>query len=59
MARARVLGQFLADGTAPLPGGPRADGKVTAGDAAAAMTAALADALGRLEAALAGAIGRR
>jgi ABC-type uncharacterized transport system auxiliary subunit len=55
----RVLGQFLADGTAPLPGGPRADGKVMAGDAAAAMTAALADALGRLEAALAGAIGRR
>jgi len=55
----RVLGQFLADGTAPLPGGPRADGKVAAADAAAAMSAALGDALAKLEAALAGAIGRR
>jgi cholesterol transport system auxiliary component len=52
----RVLGQFLADGTAPLPGGPRADGKVGAGDAAAAMSAALGDALGRLETALVRAI---
>jgi cholesterol transport system auxiliary component len=56
---ARVLGQVLADGTAPLPGGPRADGKVAAGDAATAMSAALGDALAKLEAALAGAIGRR
>jgi cholesterol transport system auxiliary component len=55
----RVLGQFLADGTAPLPGGPRSDGKVAAGDAAAAMSAALGDALGRLETALAGAIAKR
>ncbi|MFC7476693.1 hypothetical protein ACFQS7_20160 [Dankookia sp. GCM10030260] len=52
----RVLGQFLADGTAPLPGGPRADGKVAADAAAAAMSAALGDALGRLEAALVRAI---
>jgi cholesterol transport system auxiliary component len=55
----RVLGQVLADGTAPLPGGPRADGRVAAGDAAAAMSAALGDALGKLEAALAGAIAKR
>jgi cholesterol transport system auxiliary component len=55
----RVLGQFLAEGTAPLPGGPRADGRVVAAEAAAAMSAALGDALGQLERALAGAIGRR
>ncbi|WP_431267316.1 ABC-type transport auxiliary lipoprotein family protein [Dankookia sp. P2] len=55
----RVLGQFLADGTAPLPGGPRADGRMPASDAAAAMSAALGDALARLEAALAGAIAKR
>lgn len=55
----RVLGQFLADGAAPLPGGRRADGKVPAGDAAAAMSAALGDALARLETALAGAVAKR
>ena len=55
----RVLGQFLADGTAPLPGGPRADGRVAAADAAAAMSAALGDALGRLETSLAGAVPKR
>lgn len=55
----RVLSQFLADGTAPLPGGPRADGRIPASDAAAAMSAALGDALGRLEAALAAAIAKR
>lgn len=55
----RVLGQFLADGTAPLPGGPRADGKVAASDAAAAMSVALGNALGKLETALAGAIAKR
>jgi ABC-type uncharacterized transport system auxiliary subunit len=55
----RVLGQFLVDGAAPLPGGPRADGRVAAADAAAAMSAAVADALGKLERALAGIAGRR
>src|SRR3954447_22744524 len=53
----RVLGQFLVEGTAPLPGGPRADGQVVAADAAAAMSAAVADALGKLERALAGMVG--
>ncbi|MCB4822766.1 ABC-type transport auxiliary lipoprotein family protein [Roseicella aerolata] len=55
----RVLGQFLAEGTASLPGGPRADGRVVAAEAAAAMSEALAAALTSLERDLAGAIGRR
>jgi len=45
----RVLGQILVEGTAPLPGGPRADGRVAAADAATAMSAALGDALAKLE----------
>lgn len=47
----RILGSFLAEGTAPLPGGARAPGaRLPAAEAAQAMQAALADALGRLEA---------
>jgi ABC-type uncharacterized transport system auxiliary subunit len=55
----RVLGQFLVEGRAPLPGGPQADGRVAAADAAAAMNAALGEALGQLERDLARAAGRR
>lgn len=47
---ARIRGQFLPEGTAPLPGG--AAERVAPADAAAAMTAAFADALARLEAEL-------
>lgn len=55
----RVLGQFLVDGTAPLPGGRRADGRIVPAEAAAAMSAALGDALGRLERDLARAVAAR
>ncbi|MDO9709059.1 ABC-type transport auxiliary lipoprotein family protein [Paracraurococcus lichenis] len=55
----RVLGQFLVEGTAALPGGPRGDGRIVPAEAAAAMTAALGTAFGRLEGALAGSIPRR
>ena len=55
----RVLGQFLVEGTAPLPAGPRADGMVVPADAAAAMNAALGQALGRLESQLATTVARR
>lgn len=55
----RVLGQFLVEGTAPLPGGRRADGRVVPAEAAAAMNAALGEALGGLEQRLATATARR
>ena len=47
---ARILGQFVAEGSAPIPGGgPRPDGTPEAAAAAAAMSAALAEALAQVE----------
>lgn len=46
---ARILGQFLPEGTAPLPGERARDGRPAAADAAAAMNAALGAALAALE----------
>ncbi len=46
---ARILGQFMPEGTAPLPGGPRPRGELPPAEAAAAMTDALAAALAALE----------
>ena len=47
---ARILGQFVAEGSAPIPGGgPRPDGTPEASEAAAAMSAALAEALAQVE----------
>jgi cholesterol transport system auxiliary component len=49
----RILGQFTPEGTAPLPGGRRADGRgLPPAKAAAAMEAALGAALAALEAEL-------
>jgi hypothetical protein len=56
---ARILGQFVAEGTAPIPGGPGRDGSAAAGDAAAAMSAALAEALAALERRIGGLLPRR
>jgi ABC-type uncharacterized transport system auxiliary subunit len=55
---ARILGQFVAEGTAPIPGGTGRDG-AAAGDAAAAMSAALAEALAALERRIGGLLPRR
>lgn len=56
----RILGQFMPESTAPLPGGPRRGGdEVPGAEAAAAMTAALAAALSALERDLRAAIGKR
>ncbi|TCZ60919.1 ABC-type transport auxiliary lipoprotein family protein [Roseicella aquatilis] len=55
----RVLQQYIVEGTAPLPGGPRPDGRTVPAEAAAAINAALGDALTRLERQLAAAIGKR
>ena len=55
-AQARILGQFTPEGTAPLPGGARRDGTVSALAAAEAMRAALAAALAALERDLRGAV---
>ncbi|WP_200306946.1 ABC-type transport auxiliary lipoprotein family protein, partial [Paracraurococcus ruber] len=52
----RVLGQYMVEGTAPLPGGARRDGRIVPAEAAAAMSAALGEALARLERDLAAAI---
>ncbi|MFC7544283.1 hypothetical protein ACFQU2_39425 [Siccirubricoccus deserti] len=49
----RVLGQVQVEGVAPLAGGQQDPTRLAAADAAAAMTAALADALRQLEAAVA------
>lgn len=57
--QARILGQFTPEGTAPLPGGPRRDDAVPAGEAAAAMRDALAAALAALERDLRGAVRSR
>lgn len=46
---ARILGQFTAEGTAPIAGERRRDGKVDAAAAAAAMSAALGAALAGVE----------
>jgi cholesterol transport system auxiliary component len=51
---ARILGQFLAEGSAPIPGGAQPDDKLGGPEAAAAMSAALAQALAGLERTLAG-----
>lgn len=56
---ARILGQFVAEGTAPIPGGAGRDGAAAAGDAAAAMSAALAEALAALERRIGGLLPRR
>lgn len=45
----RIRGQFLPEGTAPLPGASGGRAEVASADAAAGMTAALADAFTRLE----------
>ncbi len=45
----RILGQFLPEGTAPIPGETAGDGKPAPADAAAAMNAALGAALAALE----------
>lgn len=45
----RILGQFMPQGTAPVPGGPRRGTEVPPAEAAAAMAAALAAALAALE----------
>ncbi|MDB5371609.1 MAG: hypothetical protein JWP04_251 [Belnapia sp.] len=50
---ARILGQFVAEGSAPIAGGARRDGKLAASEAAAAMSAALGAALGEVEQTLA------
>lgn len=55
----RVLQQFIVEGTAPLPGGARPDGRVMPAEAAAAMNAALGNALATLERQLVAAIGKR
>jgi ABC-type uncharacterized transport system auxiliary subunit len=56
---ARILGQFLAEGSAPIPGGAGRAAPAAAGDAAAAMSAALAAALEELERTVAGLLRRR
>ena len=50
----RILGQFTAEGTAPIAGGARTDGKLAAAVAAGAMSAALGVALAGMEQGVAG-----